>query len=150
MPALKHSQGASDRNSRLVRVLIADDHDIFRYTLSRLVENLPRLELVGAAVDGPEALKLAAVLRPDLVLMDLDMPGLSGLEAAARIRESAPAVRVLIVTCDDSEEARAACLAQGADGFVSKDRLWPELQRAVAEVFPPSLHPGREGGPAPG
>jgi DNA-binding NarL/FixJ family response regulator len=137
-------QRTHESNARPIRVLIADDTEIVRCTISRLIGILPHLELVGAATDGSEAVEMATALRPDLVLMDLDMPGLSGLQTAALIRQANPAVRTLIVTGYDSDEVRAVCSAGGADGFVSKWRLWHDLEPRIAEVFPQSAHPGRE------
>jgi DNA-binding NarL/FixJ family response regulator len=85
--------------------------------------------------DGCQTLNVVAAQHPDLVLMDLELPGINGLQSMALLREYHPATRVIIITTDDSDEVRATCLAQGADGFISKRRLHPELRLRIAEVF---------------
>ena len=132
-----HSTGARKR----IRVLIADDSAAFRSAVGLLLERLKHVEVVGAAEDGQHALALVAALRPDLVLMDVSMPRLDGLEAARRIRADFPGVRVIMIALDDSEELKAACAASGADAFIPKRCLRDELPGVIAQLFP-----GRAGG----
>ncbi len=100
-----------------------------------LLEALPNLEVLGTVGNGCQALKLVAAQQPDLVLIDLDLAGINGLQSLALIHEYHPATRVIIIAAEDSDDLRATCLAQGADGFICKRRLHPELRRGIAEVF---------------
>lgn len=127
-----------------LRVLIADDSGAFRTAVSRLLEQLSAVELVGVAADGEEAMELVASLRPDLVLMDLKMPRLGGLKATLKIRAQFPRVRIIIITLHHSAEAKAASLAAGAVRFISKHRVRQELPAAIAELFPAASHPAAE------
>ena len=124
-----------------IRVLIADDSAAFRNAVGLFLERLPQVEVIGAAEDGVHALALVASLRPDLVLMDLQMPRLDGLEATRKIRAEFPGVRVIMTTCEDSEESKATSVASGVDWFIRKACLCDELPRAIAQLFS-----GRAGG----
>jgi DNA-binding NarL/FixJ family response regulator len=124
-----------------IRVLIADDSAAFRNAFGLFLERLPQVEVVGAAEDGEHALTLVASLRPDLVLMDVKMPRLNGLQATRKIRAEFPEVHVIMITFHDSEELKAASVAAGADRFIPKLSLREELPRALAQLFP-----GRSGG----
>jgi DNA-binding NarL/FixJ family response regulator len=106
-----------------------------------LLARLPQVEMVGAAEDGVDALALVASTRPDLVLMDLQMPRLNGLQATRKIRAEFPEVRVIMITLHDSEDWKAASMASGADRFIPKNRLRQDLPGAIAQLFP-----GRAGG----
>ncbi len=119
-----------------IRVLIADDSAVFRSALGQLLERLPQVEVIGAAEDGEHALTLVGSLRPDLVLMDLQMPRLNGLQATRKIRNQFPGVRVIVITLHDSEEWKVASVAAGADRFLSKHSLRGELPGALAQLFP--------------
>jgi DNA-binding NarL/FixJ family response regulator len=123
--------GAHER----IRTLIADDSDVCRRAFWRMLAKLPQLEMVGAAEDGVDALALVASTRPDLVLMDLQMPRLNGLQATRRIRAEFPGVRVIMTTFNDSEESKAASVASGVDWFIPKECLRTELPGAVAQLF---------------
>jgi len=114
-----------------VRTLIADDSRAFRGALARFLGALPDVELVGAASGGQESVEMAEALRPDLALMDFQMPGMNGLEAMERIRVGMPAIRVIILTVHDSEDLRALCHERGADGFLEKARLTAELPALI-------------------
>jgi len=124
-----------------IRVLIADDSAAFRNAVGLFLERLPQVEVIGAAEDGVHALALVASLRPDLVLMDLRMPRLGGLQATRRIRAKFPNVHVIMISLHDSQELRAASAASGADRFILKHCLRDELPGALAQLFP-----GRAGG----
>ncbi|HZV51144.1 MAG TPA: response regulator transcription factor [Candidatus Dormibacteraeota bacterium] len=104
-----------------VRVLVADDQTLFRAGLVRLLEEDPRVEVVGQAGDGAEAVEMAGRLRPDVVLMDLRMPNLDGIEATRRIVAEFPEVRVLLLTVLDADNNVIQALKAGASGYILKD-----------------------------
>src|SRR5512141_708927 len=103
-----------------LRIVLADDHAILRTGLRLLLEAQPDMKVVGEAGDGREALALAAQLQPDLILLDLSMPGLGGLEALPILRKAAPAARILILTMHDDESYLRQALRGGAAGYVLK------------------------------
>ncbi|MCX6545493.1 MAG: response regulator transcription factor [Acidobacteria bacterium] len=118
-----------------IRTLIVDDSPEFLNAARQFLERLPSVELVGTAEDGMQALALVASARPDLVLMDITMPRLNGLEATRTIRTEFPGVHVIIITLHDSAELRATSITAGADGFISKSALRDELPGAIAQLF---------------
>jgi DNA-binding NarL/FixJ family response regulator len=103
-----------------VRILIADDHELFRRGLAAELTKVPGWVVAGEAADGRNAVKLAAELKPDIVVLDLTMPELNGLEAARRIIAVEPAARVLILTAHESEQLVREVLSAGAQGYVLK------------------------------
>jgi DNA-binding NarL/FixJ family response regulator len=119
-----------------IRTLIVDDSAAFRGAVGDFLDRLPRVEVIGAAEDGVHALALVASTRPDLVLMDLKMPRLNGLQATRKIRAEFPEVHVILITLHDSEELKAASVASGADRFIPKNCLRDELPAAIAQLFP--------------
>lgn len=119
-----------------IRILIADDSAAFRNAVCRLLEKLPEVEVVGTAEDGQEAVDLVVRTRPDLVLMDLKMPRLSGLLATRKLRAEFPGVRVIIITLHASAQSKAASEAAGAVQFIPKHRLRDDLPGALAQLFP--------------
>jgi DNA-binding NarL/FixJ family response regulator len=104
-----------------VRVLIADDQTLFRVGLARLLEEDERVDIVGQAGDGVEAVKLAGSLKPDVVLMDLKMPNLDGIEATRQIVAAHPGVRVLLLTTFEADNHVIQALKAGASGYILKD-----------------------------
>jgi len=108
-------------NPLTVRVLIADDQTLFRVGLARLLEEYPRVEIVGQAADGAEAVKLVGTLKPDVVLMDLKMPNLDGIEATRQIAASQPSVKVLLLTTFEADNHVIQALKAGASGYILKD-----------------------------
>lgn len=118
----------------MIRVLIADDHPIVRSGIAALVSSADDLELVGEAVDGLDAVALALALRPDVVLMDLRMPGLTGDEATARIRAEAPAVRVVILTTYESDSSILPAIEAGAQGYLLKAAPEEEILAGIRSV----------------
>ena len=108
-------------NVRTVRVLIADDQTLFRVGLARLLEGDQRVEIVGQAGDGAEAVKLAGTLQPDVVLMDLKMPNVDGIEATRQIVSSHPGVKVLLLTTFEADNHVIQALKAGASGYILKD-----------------------------
>jgi DNA-binding NarL/FixJ family response regulator len=115
----------------VIRVAVVDDHAIVRNGLVQLLSADPELEVVGAAGDGAAAVALCAELRPDVVLMDLSMPGMDGVEATRRIVESAPGVQVVVLTSFVDRERVLAALDAGAIGYLLKDAEPDELLRGV-------------------
>jgi DNA-binding NarL/FixJ family response regulator len=117
-----------------VRVVIADDHRLFRQGLRSLLGTVADVEVVGDAADGQEALRVERELAPDLVLMDLHMPGGGGLEATRTIARDHPGVNVLVLTMFADDDSVFASLRAGARGYVLKDADDDELVRAIRTV----------------
>jgi len=108
-------------NTQTVRVLIADDQTLFRVGLARLLEEDPRVEIVGQAGDGAEAVKLAGSVMPDVILMDLKMPNVDGIEATKQILAKHPGVKVLLLTTFEADNHVIQALKAGASGYILKD-----------------------------
>ncbi|MBX5476977.1 MAG: response regulator transcription factor [Clostridia bacterium] len=117
-----------------IRVLVADDHPLFRQGLRRALEFADRLEVVGEARDGYECLERVRALRPDVILLDLTMPKLNGVEVARQVKSEWPEVRILVLTMHDNEEYLVEAVQAGVDGYVVKDVEPGELQRAILRV----------------
>jgi DNA-binding NarL/FixJ family response regulator len=117
-----------------VRVLAADDQRVVREGLAMLLGLLPDVEVVGTAADGEEVLALAAELRPDVILMDLRMPRMDGVEATRRLRELDPAVKVVVLTTYADDRSVLDALRAGALGYLTKDAGAAEIQQALHRV----------------
>jgi DNA-binding NarL/FixJ family response regulator len=117
-----------------VRVLIVDDHRLFAEALRAILTTDRRIEVVGLAASGLDALRLTAELEPDIVLMDISMPGVDGVEATRRIVAEHPGVHVLMVTGSDARQDVDAARMAGAAGYVTKDRIAAELIGAIFDV----------------
>ncbi len=117
-----------------VRVLVVDDHQLFRDGVRALLGSLPGTEVVGEASSGSEAVELVAALLPDVVLMDVQMPDMSGLEATRRVVATHPSVGVVIVTMFDDDETVFAAMRAGARGYVLKGAGQDDLTRAIDAV----------------
>ena len=120
--------------SRRVRVLLADDHSIMRDGLRMMLEESGEFEVVGQARDGQEAVKAAAELSPDIVLMDVMMPNKDGVEACREIMESAPGIRVVMLTASTEEDAVIEAIAAGATGYLQKVSGMERLLTTVRDV----------------
>ena len=120
---------------RKIRVLLADDHTILRDGIRALLEDQQDIEVIGEAEDGQTAVKMAAQLDPDIVIMDIAMPLLNGLEATRHIRRDSPQVKVLILTMHENEEYIRQVLAAGAFGYVLKDAAARDLMGAIRAVY---------------
>jgi DNA-binding NarL/FixJ family response regulator len=117
-----------------IRVVVADDQTVVREGLLLLLGLLPGIEVAGAARDGEEALRLVAAHRPDVVLMDLRMPRMDGVEATRRIRKEFPATQVVVLTTYSDDASIANALRAGATGYLTKDARPEELARTIASV----------------
>ena len=115
-------------------ILIADDHPVFRKGLRALLVSMPEVELVGEATTGEEAIRLAEQLQPDVILMDLNMPGGGGLTAIRQIVQTSPHIRILVVTMFQDDDSVFAALRAGARGYVLKDTNDTDISRAILAV----------------
>jgi DNA-binding NarL/FixJ family response regulator len=115
----------------MIRLLIADDHPVVRDGLSGMFAAEPGVEVVGEASDGAEAIRLAEALRPDVILMDLQMPGVDGLAAIAELARRGVSARVLVLTTYDTDGYVVPAIEAGATGYLLKDAPRDELLRAV-------------------
>ena len=119
----------------MIRILLADDHSLVRAGIRSLLVAMSEVEVVGEASSGEEALELAARHRPDVVLMDIAMKGMTGLDAAARMRERHPGVKVVILSMHSGEEYVLQALRAGAAGYLLKDAATGELELALRSVM---------------
>ena len=117
-----------------IRVLIADDHLFYREGVRALLSSAPEIAIVGEAGSGEEVVARAAELKPEVILMDLKMPGLNGIEATRRILANQPGVGVLVVTMFDDDDSVFAVMRAGARGYLLKDADRAELLRAISAV----------------
>lgn len=118
-----------------IRVVLVEDHAMVRAGIHRLLDDLPGIDVVGVAVDGRDAIALIDETRPDVVLMDITMPGLSGLGALTRISADHPDVRVIMLSMHDNEEYVGQALKSGAAGYLLKDSDLAELDFAIRSVM---------------
>ena len=114
-----------------IRVMVVDDHEIVRVGLKQVLELSGEFEVVGQAADGEEAVRVAAEVSPDLVLMDVIMPRKDGVEACREIMESAPDVRVVMLTASSAEDAVVESVAAGASGYILKETDMEQLLSAL-------------------
>jgi len=117
-----------------IRGLIADDHRMFAEALEAILGTDERLEVAGQAADGAEAVRLAVDLRPDVILMDIAMPIMDGLQATKQIRKQWPTARVLMLTGSNSKSDVDRAREAGAAGYVTKERIAAELIDAILEI----------------
>jgi DNA-binding NarL/FixJ family response regulator len=127
---------ANADSSRLsVRILLVDDYEPWRRHICSMLQTRPELHVVAEVADGLEAVQKAEELKPDLVLLDIGLPSLNGLEAAKRIRQLAPGTKIIFVSQNTDKEVVQAALSNGAQGYVLKADAGSELFTAVAEVL---------------
>jgi len=117
-----------------VRVLIADDHRLFAEALEAILGGDERITVVAQAGDGQEAVRLAAELEPDVILMDIEMPVMDGIEATREIKEGTGNTRILMLTGSNSRSDVDRARKAGAAGYVTKDRIAAELIEAIVEI----------------
>lgn len=126
---------ASPRNGRgRIRVVVVDDQELFRRGLTMLLNVEDDIEVVGEAADGASAARLAATAAPDVVLMDVRMPKLTGIEACAALKEASPAARIIMLTVSDEEADLYEAVKNGASGYLLKDSSIEEVAQAVRVV----------------
>ena len=118
-----------------IRVILADDHTLVRAGIRQLLEKLPHVQVVAEAGEGHEAISLTKTHAPDVVVMDIGMPSLNGLDATLRLRKECPAVRVVLLTMHNNEEYVLHALRSGAMGFVLKQAAVQELEAALLAVM---------------
>jgi DNA-binding NarL/FixJ family response regulator len=117
-----------------LRVLIADDHPLFRHGLFALLNASPDFEVVGEATSGEEVVTMAAQLQPDVILMDIHMPGGNGIEATRRILHTSPNIRILIITMFEDDASVFTAMRAGARGYVLKDAQKDDMLAAIRAV----------------
>jgi two-component system response regulator NreC len=117
-----------------IRILLADDHTLFRQGIKTVVNSEMDLEVVGEAANGGEAMDKATELRPDVVLMDIGMPGFSSFEATRQIRKNRPETKILYLTMYDDEDYLVESMESGGSGYVLKDSPAPQLLSAIRDV----------------
>src|SRR5258708_38810617 len=117
-----------------IRILIADDHPLFRDGLRALLESVPDMQVIGEAMTGNEVVVQATSLQPDVILMDIKMPGLNGIEATRRILQTSPHIRILILTMFEDDESVFAAVRAGARGYLLKGAVQEETLRAIRAV----------------
>jgi DNA-binding NarL/FixJ family response regulator len=127
-----------------IRVILADDHTLVRAGIRALLEKLPEVEVLGEASNGREVLNLVKTLHPDVVLMDITMPGLNGLEAAARMAKESPEVRIIILSMHNNEEYYWRALKAGAAGYLLKKAATAELAIALRQVVHGEIYLSQE------
>ena len=118
-----------------IRVLIADDHALFRRGLEMVLKEEPGIELVGQASDGAEAVQMAGEVLPDVVLMDVRMPKITGIEAARQVKEVAPSAKIVMLTVSDEEEDLFEAIRAGTSGYLLKDIPLDEVAEAVRALI---------------
>src|SRR5580693_3837520 len=117
-----------------IRIMLADDHTLFRQGIRTLISAETDMEVVGEASNGGDAVDKANEVRPDVVLMDISMPGLSSFEATRQIRKGRPETKVLFLTMYDDDDYLAECMEAGASGYLLKDSPADQLVTAIGEV----------------
>jgi DNA-binding NarL/FixJ family response regulator len=120
----------------IIRVLIADDHRLFAEALEAILDSEPEIEVVGRARNGEEAVSQALELEPDVILMDIAMPGVDGVEATKRIRRLECRAHVLMLTGSNSRSDVSRAREAGAAAYVTKDRIAAQLIEAIRELAP--------------
>ncbi|MBX6340839.1 MAG: response regulator transcription factor [Thermomicrobiaceae bacterium] len=118
-------------STQIVRVVVADDHDLFREGLRQLLETVPTVEIVGEAADGQEAIKLVSELRPDVVLMDINMPRLDGIRATEYIVKHFPSTNIIVLTMFQDDEYAIHAIRAGAKSYLLKNSRSDEVVRAI-------------------
>src|ERR1700694_81275 len=131
-PRLPHEY--RKRSEKMVRVVIADDHPVFRFGLRTLLKADPTMEVVGEATNGEEAIAQASQLSPDVILMDLNMPGMTGIEAIRRILAGQPHVHILVLTMFDDDDSVFAAMRAGARGYLLQGCEGRETLQAIRVV----------------
>jgi two-component system, NarL family, invasion response regulator UvrY len=119
----------------MTKVMLVDDHDLVRTGIKRLLEDHPNIEIVGEAVSGEEALQQVSVYDPDVVLMDINMPGIGGLEATRKLLQRKPQLKIIVVTMHDDDLFPQRFLKAGALGYITKGAKVEEMLQAIRTVM---------------
>ncbi len=119
----------------MIKVVVVDDHDLVRMGISRMLADVKGLKVVGEACSGEDALRLCREQRPDVVLMDVQMPGMGGVEATRKLTQSVPGLRVLAVTVCDEEPIPSMIMKAGAAGYITKGTPLPEMVAAIRKIL---------------
>ena len=120
---------------KIIKIVLAEDHTILREGLKALLSSDPQFEIIGEAADGREAVRCVEKLGPNLILMDLSMPRMSGMEAIREIKKRCPDIRIIALTVHKTDEYLHTSLQAGADGYVLKDATHEELMLAIKKVM---------------
>ena len=134
IPAFAGMTTETPMSNSLIKILLADDHRFFRDGVRNLLESVPGFAVVGEAGNGEEAVAQAAILGPDVILMDVQMPGLNGVEATRRITAAQPSIGVLMVTMFEDTDLVVAAMRAGARGYILKDAGEEEMMRSIRAV----------------
>jgi DNA-binding NarL/FixJ family response regulator len=118
-----------------VRTLVVDDHKEWRHQICSMLATRPDLQVVGEAADGLEAVRQSAVLKPDLILLDIGLPGMNGIETASRLHQQSPGVKILFVSGNNDPDVIRAALSDGALGYVRKVDICAELLPAIETIL---------------
>ena len=118
----------------MIKVLLIDDHHLFREGLSRILQDAPGIELVATASSGEEAQKMAAETQPEIILMDVNMPGMGGIEATRQLHDTHPEIRVLMLTVSEEDQDLFRAIRAGARGYILKNASSQELLDAIRRV----------------
>lgn len=137
-PCVKHPGGPGCRRTgreySVIKVLVVDDHDLVRMGITRMLTDISGIKVVGEAASGEDALRLARELHPQVVLMDVKMPGIGGLEATRKLLRQDPDIRVVAVTVCDEEPFPSRLLKAGAAGYLTKGAALDEMVKAIRAV----------------
>ena len=125
-----------ESDARPIRAVVLEESPMMLKTLSSILQERDDVQLIGTATDGHHAMRRVVELAPDLVLVDLNLPGMNALEATRQIKARSPAPAVIVVTADDTPEGRAAARASGTDGFVGLRHPFHQLRAAIRRLFP--------------
>jgi DNA-binding NarL/FixJ family response regulator len=125
----------SDQGESYIQVLVVDDYEPFRRFICSMLKGMQELQIVGEAADGVEAVNKATELRPDLVLLDIGLPGLNGIEVAQRIRKLAPECQIIFLSLESSSDVIAEALELGALTYILKENIGSELRPVVEAVI---------------
>jgi two-component system, NarL family, response regulator NreC len=116
------------------RIILADDHILLRNTLRNSIENFPDMKVIGEVSNGIELLQVLMTLQPDLIILDISMPQMRGIEAAQEIKKYYPKIKILILTMHSSEEHLRSALSTGVDGYLLKENAYEDLIRAIRTI----------------
>ena len=136
--------GQGERSAGSTRVLVADDHALFRYGLKAMLTNAEGFDVVDEAATGEEVVKKVAQAQPDIIIMDIQMPGMNGIEATRRVLESNPSIGIVVLTMFEDDDSVFAAMRAGARGYVLKGADAEEVLKVVSAVAEGEAHFGPE------